>query len=343
VSLALQPSLQLFLNPEPLRVPVGLGPRRVPSATMAPAPAEPADPASPSALPDSGPTLPEPPTRGGNFFHGLLGLSAGRFSETVRQSIPALAKQKNHGVLMGSAAAESPPSCSTTPEPKDECKGSGSRRPPNREPRHLLSLPPEILLMILRHLGFADIVRLRWTCKQLHAFANPQQLRTLFGPEQLRLQLLSHCKVCLRYDQFRTHLLHSTQMDQGYPLSRRCIDCAIKARDPRIRVGRKVLLGDYASVWVCRWCGFPIVEGAAFGYEQMHRKCYRHYNDVLFVFFILGWIQLTLGIVAAALSWKYYRHSTIVFAPTVVSFPRPRSFIQFCFFLVRRFSSKCCF
>jgi hypothetical protein len=173
--------------------------------------------------------------------------------------------------------------------------------------------------MILQRLDFADIVRLRKTCKQLHALASPRQIRILFGPEQLRMQLLGHCKTCLLYDPFRSRLLQPTLADPGYPLASSCLDCAIKARDPRIRVGKKINLANFDTVWVCRWCGYPIVEGGAFGCEQMHRFCYKRYNDVLFIFFVLGWLQLGLGIVAAALAWRYYRHSQLVFAPTVVS------------------------
>jgi hypothetical protein len=190
---------------------------------------------------------------------------------------------------------------------------------PDPRPRHLLALPPEILLMILLRLDFADIVRLRKTCKQFHALASPHQIRILFGPAQLRMQLLGHCKTCLRYDPFRGNLLQPTLADPGYPLASRCLDCALKARDPRIRVGKKINLANLDTVWVCRWCGYPVVDGAAFGCEQMHRFCYKRYNDVLFIFFVLGWLQLGIGVAASALAWKYYRHSIMVFAPTVVS------------------------
>jgi hypothetical protein len=174
--------------------------------------------------------------------------------------------------------------------------------------------------MILQRLAFADMVRLRKTCKRLRALIDPKQIRALYGPTQLHAQLLSHCKACLLYDPFRSRLLRSVLTDPGYPLASRCLSCALKAHDPRIRVGKKLDLANFDTVWVCRWCGFPITDGGAFGCEQMHRFCYKRYNDVLFVFFSIGWIQLGLGIVAAALSWRYYRHVVLVFAPTVTSF-----------------------
>lgn len=172
--------------------------------------------------------------------------------------------------------------------------------------------------MILYQLDFADIVRLRKTCKQLHTLANPHQIRILMGPAQLRTQLLGHCKTCLLYDPFRSRLIRPDFFDPAYPLASRCVDCALKARDPLIRVGRKLKLANLDSIWVCRYCSLPVTDGAAFGHEQFHRSCYKRYNDQLFLFFVMGWIQLSLGIVAAVLAWRYYRHSILVFAPTVV-------------------------
>jgi hypothetical protein len=173
--------------------------------------------------------------------------------------------------------------------------------------------------MILQHLDFADIVRLRKTCKHLHALASPETIRILMGSAQLRMQLLGHCKTCLRHDPFRSRLLQPALNDPAYPLASCCLDCALKARDPRIRVGRALTLANFNTAWVCRYCGLPIIDGAAFGHEQFHRFCYKRYNDRLFLFFVLGWLQLSLGLVAAALAWKYYRNSVLVFAPTVVS------------------------
>ncbi len=278
-----------------------------------PPPASP-DNTSPSQLPAPDPdpghtTPPEPTAQGGNFIHGLIGLSPGGFSETVRSSFSSLTRRDRDPEIMTLAVVvkeeDNPPSPPPPPEP---C------------PRHLLALPPEILLMILQRLDFADIVRLRRTCKQFHALASPQQLRILFGPAQLRMQLLGHCKTCLLYDPFRRRLLQPTLADPGYPLASCCLDCAVKSGDPRIRVGKKINLANSDTVWVCRWCGVPIIDGGAFGCEQMHRFCYKRYNDALFLFFVLGWLQLGMGITAAALAWKYYRNSILVFAPTVTNF-----------------------
>lgn len=279
-------------------------------------------PTAPDPDRDSDPAPPEPTAQSGSFIHGLIGLSPGGFSETVRNSISSLTKRDHDAVTITTQiTAQSPPQVGADMALKLEGDNIRPISPPPQkpQPRHLLALPPEMLFMILQRLDFADIVRLRKTCKQLHDLANPQQIRILFGPAQLRMQLLGHCKTCLLYDPFRSRLLQPCMVDPGYPLASRCLDCAVKGHDPRIRVGKKINLANFDTVWVCRWCGYPIVEGAAFGCEQFHRFCYVRYNDLLVGFFVLGWLQLGLGIVAAALAWKYYRNSLLVFAPTVVS------------------------
>lgn len=271
----------------------------------------------------SGPVPPESAAHGGFFIHELIGLSPSGFRETVRNSISSLARREDHDPVTISSPQ---PGTDVVVKPKNGNPHTTRTRlaplpPPAPQPcpRHLLTLPPEIWLMILQRLAFADMVRLRRTCKRLRALIDPKQIRALYGPTQLHAQLLSHCKACLLYDPFRSRLLRSVLTDPGYPLASRCLTCALNARDPRIRVGKKLDLANFDTVWVCRWCGFPITDGGAFGCEQMHRFCYKRYNDILFVFFSIGWIQLGLGIVAAALAWRYYRHAMLVFAPTVVS------------------------
>lgn len=292
--------------------PVDASPSTDPASSTVTSP----QPPSPSrSTPPSDPT----PTQSGAFIHGLIGLSSGGFAETVRNSISSLTWRESKEPREATGKDRDGLS-KLDPEPKDAADDNVpvlySGPPPSR---HLLNLPTETILMILQHLDFADIVRLRKTCKHLHALASPETIRILMGSAQLRMQLLGHCKSCLRHDPFRSHLLQPALNDPAYPLASCCLDCALKARDPRIRVGRALTLANFATAWVCRYCGLPIVEGAAFGHEQFHRFCYKRYNDRLFLFFVLGWLQLSLGVVAAALAWKYYRNSVLVFAPTVVS------------------------
>lgn len=196
----------------------------------------------------------------------------------------------------------------------------------NNGKRHLglLYLPHELHLLVISFLPFADIERLRHTCRFYHNLATPRLVRSVLGQERTRSLLLSHCRLCLTHDPFRARLLLPVGGDPGYPLASRCIDCAVRAGDETIRVGRRVNLANFDSVWVCRWCGWPVFDGPAFGHVQFHRECYGRYNDVLLVFFMLGWVQLGIGIAGAGLAWEDYRQELMVFAPTVVSLLLPQ-------------------
>lgn len=249
---------------------------------------------------------------GESLLHGLMGISP----DTVRNSLSSLTSHRDWRLRKDGGNVVTKP---LQPEKLEPVGHVLEEAKSPKAPLHLLTLPPEIQLMIIRHLDFADIVRLRRTCKQIRALATPRQIRTLLGPMQLQTQLLGHCKSCLMHDEDRSRLLLSTPRDPGYPLASRCIRCARNADDPRIQVGKKVHLANFEAVWVCRWCGAPVVEFHAHSNEQYHADCYRAYNKALFFFFILGWVQLTLGITAAGLAWRYVRHAVLVFAPTVVS------------------------
>ncbi|KAK3356798.1 hypothetical protein B0T25DRAFT_452569 [Lasiosphaeria hispida] len=260
-----------------------------------------------------------------------MGLSSGGFSDTVRNSISSLAG--SHHDRRPRKIEEKDKSAETTEKefrtPKFE---------PTKKLLHLLSLPPEVQLLILSQLRFADIERLRRTCKQLRYLATPHQIRILMGPMQLQNELLGHCKSCLAYDEYRQTLLLSSVTDPGYPLASRCVRCALIAGDPRIRFGKKVRLANFETVFVCRWCGWTIAEPSISAYtnEQFHRECYRGYSNALFFYFLLGWVQLSIGITGAALAWRYFRHVTMVFAPTVASF----LLLWFCFGVLMFRSNK---
>lgn len=147
-------------------------------------------------------------------------------------------------------------------------------------------------------------------------------MRALFGPLNLRKEILGHCKVCLARDlgeDAGETLLLSEPTDVGYPLSTVCIECAFAANDRRLRAGQQVKLGNNLSVWVCRWCDWPIYEvWYSTADPYFHHDCESAFRRAMRRFRFVGWIQFALGVVAAALSWRYFRHAALAFAPTVV-------------------------
>ncbi|KAK1986344.1 F-box domain-containing protein [Colletotrichum cereale] len=196
---------------------------------------------------------------------------------------------------------------------------------PRRRPRSigpktgnsLMDLPPELHLMIIDYLEFGELENLRRTCRFYRNFLTKQTIRDLFG-EQFRLALLAHCYICLKYDPTRGSLLWADYNHPRYPLASKCVDCAYQ--EDELAVGKKVALGNYASVWICRWCGYPVASASAPNQPEFHKECYSHYNNVLLVYFVLGWIQLSLGIVASGLCWRFFRDEILVLVAAIVNF-----------------------
>ncbi|KAF5574791.1 hypothetical protein FPANT_11616 [Fusarium pseudoanthophilum] len=87
----------------------------------------------------------------------------------------------------------------------------------------ILRLPAELQLMILQHLTFGEVESLRRTCRLLRYTINKPFVREVFP--SIKLELLSTCFRCLRYDAIRDHLIHADESDTRYPLANECLDC----------------------------------------------------------------------------------------------------------------------
>ncbi|KAF5703015.1 hypothetical protein FGLOB1_9274 [Fusarium globosum] len=191
-------------------------------------------------------------------------------------------------------------------------KGDNSLIAVNTE-NELLRLPAELQLMILQHLTFGEVESLRRTCRLLRYKINKPFIREVFP--SIKFELLSTCFRCLRYDAMRDHLIHADESDARYPLANECLDC-VSSRGGFV-VGRIYTLGTFATVCVCRYCGFPVTSDAAWKEYEFHRVCYRRYRMILLYYFLVGCAQSTITIAAASLCWKYYKKDKLVLGPTV--------------------------
>lgn len=209
---------------------------------------------------------------------------------------------------------------STIRKSTDASNVSVTRPVTPEEPRNFMTLPAEIQIVILQHLDFGDIERLRRTCKYWYNFATPRLVRSIWGPDTFRAILIRHCRICLTYCPRDVARLLTTPLDAGYPLSSRCVKCTIQSRDGTVRIGRKTTLGNFTDYWTCRWCGWPITTDSSTGHPQFHKRCYDRYAIVLLAFFLLGWVQFFLGIAGSGLCWHYFRNDKLVLAPTIVGF-----------------------
>ncbi|ETS85662.1 hypothetical protein PFICI_03687 [Pestalotiopsis fici W106-1] len=103
-----------------------------------------------------------------------------------------------------------------------------------------------------------------------------------------------------------------------YLPSSKCFTCSVRDRDLKIGVQYQLADGEGLGAWACRWCGWPVAFPSS--RYQFHIACYDRYYKVLWRFMYLGFAQLTVGIVAAALSLVYFRRELVVFVPTVINF-----------------------
>jgi hypothetical protein len=202
----------------------------------------------------------------------------------------------------------------------------------------MLELPDELHLMIFSHLDFGDLERLRRTCHHYRQLLTLNFVRRLLdGPDGMASHLTAICQTCLdapgrdklilqsssqgpsteEEKRLSSHQIHIGRT-APLPVSSKCFDCAVRARD--LHVGTHLPLADGSSAWVCRWCGWPVGGGThSWAGEQFHIACYDRYYRVLWLSLVLSFAQFAVGVVAATLSLMYFRGKVLVFAPTVVS------------------------
>ncbi|KAH7179565.1 uncharacterized protein B0J16DRAFT_173246 [Fusarium flagelliforme] len=180
---------------------------------------------------------------------------------------------------------------------------------------NLLRLPAELQTMIFQNLTFGEVESLRRTCRALRYSIDKSFIRFIFP--DLKVELLSTCYQCLRNDPERESLIKASKSDARYPLANECIECV--ASRGGFFVGRAYTLGSLATVCVCRYCGFPVTEDAAWKEYEFHRRCYRRYRVILLYYFLGGFAQSTISVVASALCWRYYKGETMIITPTIVS------------------------
>ncbi len=169
---------------------------------------------------------------------------------------------------------------------------------------HFLALPPELQLKVLSYLDFSDIERLRRTCRFFRARVSPPLVRALLAPDFAH-HIRHTCRVCLVQHEDPKALVCTPANDWRYPLSSRCADCVWDEKG--FNVGRKYLMGNNASVFVCRWCGRPVAAQPAWNQPEFHKGCFKRYTQAVFLYYQIGLAQWLVVFIASALCWHYFR------------------------------------
>jgi hypothetical protein len=225
------------------------------------------------------------------------------FDDDYPQTCPV-----SQDVAKNTREQKEPPSVQKTPH-------SDSRGADPNMRNSLLRLPAELQVMILQHLTFGQVESLRRTCRALRFNFSKPVIRFVFP--SIKSELLSTCHQCLAYDPERESLIKADESDARYPLANECIDC-VAARGG-FSVGHSYTLASRSTVCVCRYCGFPVTSDAAWKEYEFHRKCYKQYRMILLYYFLSGFAQGTITIVASAMCWRYYKGRSMIIIPTIVS------------------------
>ena len=180
---------------------------------------------------------------------------------------------------------------------------------------YFLAFPPELQLLVLSFLDFGDIERLRRSCKFFRIQISKPLIRSLF-PE-LSSRLRKTCYLCLTQYASGAEVVSTDSSDARYPLSSRCVSCVIKKKG--FMVGREYMMGNDVTVFVCRWCGYPVLSLPARNHPGFHRRCFKRYTNVVFLYYFFGLAQWVIMIIASALCWQYFKENVEVLAPTIVS------------------------
>ncbi|KAJ0418531.1 hypothetical protein BJY00DRAFT_314897 [Aspergillus carlsbadensis] len=128
----------------------------------------------------------------------------------------------------------------------------------------LLTLPPELHLLILTYLPFPSRTHLALTCTYFHNLIPPMTHTELLAAESTEFATtrdLYACRYCLRLrhsSAFGDRMLHRRRGRRGKSAGRRfCVECGLRPRgggEARYGPGAKVVRGGVVFV-VCRVCG----------------------------------------------------------------------------------------
>lgn len=177
------------------------------------------------------------------------------------------------------------------------------------------SLPPEIRILILDHLPYSDVERLRRTCKALHAIIDARTIRSLMPGADAAVTMT--CRHCLGSDYYGHYIIRAGAATARKGLVSRCFLCMARMGD--FQAGKKYCLVNGLNVWICRWCGFPVTPFfATRSAEQYHRYCYEVWDMLRFLSFLCGIAQWIVTLVGAGLCWAFFRHDLAVILYTTV-------------------------
>ncbi|KAL3467921.1 hypothetical protein BJX64DRAFT_282808 [Aspergillus heterothallicus] len=155
-----------------------------------------------------------------------------------------------------------------TPQLNRNHRGSNpaptAKRHEHQAKKMLLTLPPELHLLLLTHLTFPEKSHLKLTCHYFHTLIAPMTHDELLTAENTQFATerdLYACRYCLRLrhrDKFADRMLRRARGRRGRDARKRfCVQCGLKPREggeARYGAGARVVLRGQVYV-LCMECG----------------------------------------------------------------------------------------
>lgn len=180
-------------------------------------------------------------------------------------------------------------------------------------------LPVEIRILILEHLEFGDIDRLRRTCRGFRMSISKPMIKAAFP--YLSETLASTCRHCLGTDASSRLIIKTTYNYPQGAFKNQCWRCVSRRKDYKLDTRYEMV--DETKGYFCRWCGYPVPRGAGVGHRlertQYHNSCSRKRSVAHRWWFATGFFQWGLLLAACGMCWDLYHEYPMVIGFTIVS------------------------
>jgi hypothetical protein len=201
---------------------------------------------------------------------------------------------------------------STNPSAEASTSGSGKG-----ECYFLDRLTPQMVIEVVRHLNFGDIMRLRFTCSALYNICTPEVVLSTYGSTndyrlQYVIEKLHTCHICfITYSMYdKSHFLDLGRQVRREFLPAVCVPCARANNMIDVRRWYQHVPAAYLPAYytrLCRWCGCPSMEP---GYKASFHPgtCDKRYRLAWHLYWCKWLLSNCLIIVGAAL-WPALNHA----------------------------------
>jgi hypothetical protein len=182
-----------------------------------------------------------------------------------------------------------------------------------------LLLPVEIRILIMEHLAFGDVERLRRTCRDFRMSISKPMIKLAFP--YLSETLASTCRHCLGTDASSRLIIKTVYNHPEGAFKNQCWRCVSRRKE--YKLDKRYEMVDETKCYFCRWCGYPVPRGTGAGHRvermQYHNACSRKRTKANRWFFTAGFLQWGMLLTACGMCWAHFPEYGLVTGFTIVS------------------------